>query len=260
MDEKFGKELRTHMKERLYEIRVMIDEHVEEIHASITENAKQTLKFIQMILRANKHIRKRPIGTEIAKLDPSMFAVRRLWDQVAAEDESSSSSSNSNDFDVTFNYQPRSTRSKMTKEQQTNKPMEKNMEQKEKPVKRKQKPEERNQKAEERKQNTEERKPKTEERKQKAEERKERTEERKNKPRITKGEAVDEAEKIMALISKDDNQQMMALISKVGEHINNETSQLLPSKMVELIMVNAKVDRFKRKTLTVNGKMVNYRF
>lgn len=240
MEEKFGKELRTHMKERLYEIRVMIDEHIELIHTSITENAKQTLKFIQMILRTNKHIRKRPIGTEIAKLDPSMFAVRRLWDQVAAEDESLSSS-NANDFDVTFNYQPRNARSKTSKKQQNNKPTEKNMEQKEKPEKRKQK---------------------VEERKQKIEDRKGKTEEQEKKPRVTKGEALEEAEKIMALITKHhgNNQQIMARISKGGEQINNETSQSPPSSMVELIMVNAKVDRFKRKTLTVNGKMVNHRF
>lgn len=233
MEEKFGAELRSEMKERLYEIRVMIDEHVEQIHSSITENAKQTLKFIQMMLSTNKSIRRRPIGNEIAKLDPSMFVVRRLWDQVAAENESL----NAGDFDVAINYQPRNSRSqKKSSKQPTTKAVE--------------------QKKAQRKEDTEVQK---KVQKDKPEERKAKSKEQKKKPRITKGEAVEEAEKIMAFITKHDDKLIIKRIPKEGEQFNNETSQTPPSSMIELIMVNAKLDRFKRNTVTISDKMVSHR-
>lgn len=229
MEDKFGAELRSEMKERLYEIRVMIDDHVEQIHSSITDNAKQTLKFIQMMLRTNKSIRRRPIGNEIAKLDPSMFVVRRLWDQVAAENEPT----NVNDFDVAINYQPRNSRSQKSKEQPPTKAVEAQ------------------------KTNSEDQKKVQRE---KLEERKGKPKEQKKKPRVTKGEAVEEAEKIMAFITKhDDKQIIIKRISKNGEQFTNDSSQTPPPSMVELIMVNAKIDRLKRNTVTINNKMVSHR-
>lgn len=197
MDEEFGSEARQHMKERLYELREMIDDHIEEIHKSVTENAKKTLKFIQIMQINNKNIRQRPISTDIVRLDPSMFAVRRLWDQVASANDSSKA----NDFDVDINYQLRAPRSKKSKEQQT---------------------------TESAKQNKDE------------------------KSRITKGEE----EEITARIIKGDDQKIMARISRSDEQSDENSS---PSSTVKLILVNAKIDRFKRKTKTktANGKMVN---
>lgn len=225
MEDQFGTELRSEMKERLYEIRVMIDEHVDQSHASITENAKQTLKFIQLMLRSNKSIRHRPIGNEIAKLDPSMFVVRRLWDQVAAENDYK----NANDFDVAIHYQPRNSRSDKSKEQQTNmKATETNSGNRKKAQKND--PEEA---------------------------RKRKSKEQKKTPRVTKGEAVEEAEKIMALITKHDDKEISPQILTSGEQLNNDSMQSPPTSMVKLIMVNAKIDRIKRKTITISDKMVN---
>lgn len=227
MDEEFKSEPKSRMKERLYQLREMIDDHVEQIHTSITESAKQTIKFIQMMQKTSVKMRQRPISSEIVKLDPSMFIVRRLWDQVAEEDESSSSSSssenaNANDFDVALNYQPKNSRSKKSKEQQQ-------------------------QQQQQTTEPTELSKP-TEQKKR-----------RKKRPRITKGEEVaeEEEEEITARISRGDDQQIEARISSFGEE-SNENSQSSPS-MVKLIMVNTKVDRFKRKTKNINGKMVNRR-
>lgn len=78
-----------HFKQHLYDVREMIDNHIEQIHTSVTENVMQTIKFIQNEQKSNKNIIKRPNGgKKTVKLDPSMFALRRLWDQVASPDES----------------------------------------------------------------------------------------------------------------------------------------------------------------------------
>lgn len=203
MDAEPGSEMRAHMKERLYEIREMIDNHVEQIHTTITDGAKETLRFIQLMQRNNQNKRPRPISTDVVKLDPSLFNVRRLWDQVAAED----ASLNGNNFDVSLNHQPRKSRSQMLKEQRTTEP----------PQQKK---------------------------------------EVKKKPRLTKGEE----EEILARLTKDnDDQEIMAAISRSDDQSSNENSKSSPTSMVKLIMVNAKIDRFKRKSKTVNGKMVNRR-
>lgn len=111
MDGKFGTELRYHMKQRLYELQETIDNHVEQMHTSVTESVKKTLRFIQIMQRNNKNIRKRPVNTDLVKLDPSIFVVRRLWNQVALANDPS----NANDFNVAFSYQPRNSRSQTTK-------------------------------------------------------------------------------------------------------------------------------------------------
>lgn len=82
-------EWKYHIKQHLYDVREMIDNHIEQIHASVTENVKQTIKFIQNEQKSNKNLMKRPNGgKQMVKLDPSMFAIRQLWDQAATPDES----------------------------------------------------------------------------------------------------------------------------------------------------------------------------
>lgn len=82
-------EWKYHIKQHLYDVREMIDNHIEQIHTSITENVKQTIKYIQNAQKSNKHFSKRPTGNrEMVKLDPSLFAMRQLWDQVASPDAS----------------------------------------------------------------------------------------------------------------------------------------------------------------------------
>lgn len=98
-----GANLKYNIKERLYDVREMIDNHVENIHSSVTENVKQTIKFVQKVQQSNQKLMKPNTQRhQKIKLDPSFNAVRRLWDQVA-----SSESSMESDFDVTLNYQER---------------------------------------------------------------------------------------------------------------------------------------------------------
>lgn len=186
MNGKLGTELRYHMKQRLYELQETIDNHVEQMHTSMTESAKKTLKFIQIMQRNNENIRKRPISTDIVKLDPSMFVVRRLWDQVASADDASS---DTKDLNVAFSYQPRNSRSQTTKLAKQN-------------------------------------------------------EGEKEKPRITKGE----------------EEKTKARVPRSGEQSNRNSHRSPASPMVKVIVVNAEIDRFKRKTKTksknVDGKMV----
>lgn len=82
-------EWKHHIKQHLYDVREMIDSHIEQIHTSITENVKQTIKYTQNVQRSHKNATKRPTGgRQMVKLDPSMFALRQLWDQVASPDPS----------------------------------------------------------------------------------------------------------------------------------------------------------------------------
>lgn len=197
MNDESGSDLKLDMKDRLYEIREMIDNHVEDIHENLVESAKKTLKFIQIMQKSNKNLHERPISTEIVKLDPTMFVVRRLWNQVASEtDSSETASADQDDVDVAFNSQPRRRTSKAAKLKKRNK----------------------------------------------------------KKPRLTKGEE----DEISARISKSDKQRIMARISRFDDE--SESVQSEPAPMLKLVMVNTKIDRFKRKAKpTKTGKKVTRR-
>ena len=94
--------LKMHINQRLYDVRETIDNHIEQIHSSVMENVKLTIKYIQMMQKSNKKISKRPNGGRNAVLlDPSMFTIRRLWDQVASPEESQE-----RDFGIAIHYQP----------------------------------------------------------------------------------------------------------------------------------------------------------
>lgn len=100
-------EWKYHIKQRLYDVREMIDNHIEHIHTSVTDNVKQSIKYIQNVQKTigngnTKKILGRPNGgQQTLKLDPSMFAIRRLWDQVASPEES-----REKDFNVAINKRP----------------------------------------------------------------------------------------------------------------------------------------------------------
>lgn len=97
-----GTNMKYNIKERLYDVREMIDNHVENIHSSVTENVKQTIKFVQKVQQSNQKLLKPSTKRQQkVKLDPSFNAVKRLWDVVA------SSENMDTDFDVTLNYQDR---------------------------------------------------------------------------------------------------------------------------------------------------------
>lgn len=177
-------DVNLHMKERLYEMRELIDNHIQEIHTSLTNSAKKTIKFIQTMQKSTKS-RQRPISSDIIKLDPALFTVRRLWDQVAMEKESPDTS----DFDVVFSSQSKHQKIKKI----------------------------------------------------------ELKKEEKKKPRLTKGEA----EEIFSGLRKSDQER----VSRIDDQFK------APSSMAKLFMVNAKMDRFKRKIKPPKkyGKMVNHR-
>lgn len=94
-----GTSLKYNIKERLYDVREMIDNHVDNIHTSVTDNVKQTIKYVQHVQKHNEKLMK-PNTKRRVKLDPSLMAVKRLWDQV------SSSETTELDFDVDLHYQP----------------------------------------------------------------------------------------------------------------------------------------------------------
>lgn len=94
-----GLNLKYSVREKLYDVREMIDNHVEDIHTTVTDNVKQTIKFVQQVQQTNAKLMKSPPGRKL-KLDPALTPVRRLWDQIATSDRSES------DFDVSLNYQP----------------------------------------------------------------------------------------------------------------------------------------------------------
>lgn len=91
--------LKYTVKEKLYDVREMIDNHVENIHSSVTDNVKQTIKHIQNVQKSNGKLMKTNTKHKV-KLDPSLIPVRRLWDQVASPENMDS------DFDVELNYHP----------------------------------------------------------------------------------------------------------------------------------------------------------
>lgn len=94
-----GMNLKYSVKEKLYDVREMIDNHVENIHSSVTDNVKETIKYIQQMQKSNEKLMK--INTKHkVKLDPSLIPVRRLWDQVSSPEDKES------DFDVHLNYEP----------------------------------------------------------------------------------------------------------------------------------------------------------
>ncbi|XP_031625443.1 uncharacterized protein LOC116342091 [Contarinia nasturtii] len=95
-----GMNLKYTMKEKLYDVREMIDNHVENIHSSVTENVKQTIGYLQSLQKTNKKLMKTIVKSNV-KLDPSLNAVKRLWDQVASPEHKHS------DFDVELNYHGR---------------------------------------------------------------------------------------------------------------------------------------------------------
>lgn len=94
--------LKMQIKQRLYDVRETIDNHNEQIHSSIMNNVKQTVKYIQSMQKSQRRITKHHdggAGKKATQLDPSMLIIRRIWDQVALDDES-------NGFGNPFSHQP----------------------------------------------------------------------------------------------------------------------------------------------------------
>lgn len=84
------------MRMSFYEVKEAINEHIEDIHTNITENAVRTIKFVQKSSSKLVNLIKRPLTTshrtaKQLKLNPALHAVSQLWDEVAVLHESDSS-------------------------------------------------------------------------------------------------------------------------------------------------------------------------
>lgn len=95
-----GMSLKYTVKEKLYDVREMIDNHMDNIHESVIGNVKQTIRYIQNVQKRSGKLMKTNDKHKV-KLDSSLSAVRRLWEQVASHEHIDS------DFDVILNYNER---------------------------------------------------------------------------------------------------------------------------------------------------------
>lgn len=94
--------LKRHINQRLYDVRETIDNHIEQIHSSVMDNVKLTMKYIQKMQKNSKKTAKRRNSSRKPILmDPTMVAMGRIWEQVASSEESEE-----RDIGVTIKYQP----------------------------------------------------------------------------------------------------------------------------------------------------------
>lgn len=110
--EKTTPELDRQIRHRLYDVRETINNHVQLIHTSVMENVKQTIKFLQNMQKSSDHITKRRSGNgKWVLLDPAMYKIRQLWDEVASTEEEYAE----NGFGTAFSYQPTESKTQITK-------------------------------------------------------------------------------------------------------------------------------------------------
>lgn len=100
-----GINLKYIVNDKLIDVKEMIDNHVENIHSSVTDSVKQTIRHIQRVQKANQKLMQ-PNKKQTFKLDPSLIPVRRIWDQVSTRELEKIES----DFGMTLNYRPRSSK------------------------------------------------------------------------------------------------------------------------------------------------------
>lgn len=95
-----AKSIKHEISKKMYDVKEMIDMHIDDMHSSVTDNAKETIKFVQSLQKTDAKLMKRQSEkkTKSIKLDPSLNTLKRLWDQVAAQD------SDSSEFAVALKY------------------------------------------------------------------------------------------------------------------------------------------------------------
>lgn len=96
-----AKSIKHEISKKMYDVKEMIDKHIDDMHSSVTDNAKETIKFVQYMQKTDTKLMKRQSEkkkTKSIKLDPSLNFLKRLWDQVAAQD------SDSSEFAVALKY------------------------------------------------------------------------------------------------------------------------------------------------------------
>lgn len=95
-----AKSIKHEISKKMYDVKKMIDKHIDDMHSSVTDNAKETIKFVQSMQKTDAKLMKRRSEkkTKFIKMDPSLNSLKRLWDQVAAQD------SDSSEFAVALKY------------------------------------------------------------------------------------------------------------------------------------------------------------
>lgn len=109
-----AKSLKHEISKKLYDVREMIDKHIDDIHSSVTDSAKETIKFVQKVQKSDEKLMKRQSESKLksVKLDPSLSALKRLWDQVASAEPDSS------EFAISLKYHPNAQLKKDEKKKQ----------------------------------------------------------------------------------------------------------------------------------------------
>lgn len=100
-----AKNVKPDITANLYEVKEMIDEHIENVHTNLTDNAVRTIEYVQNARRKISHALQAAQSQRTAKqikLDPSLDALSQLWDQVAASHDTES-----NDMQQKYNPSPR---------------------------------------------------------------------------------------------------------------------------------------------------------
>lgn len=89
-----AKNVKNDARRKLYEVKEMVDEHIDNVHMSITDNAVRTIEYVQKasgnLTAALKKSRRSGRMSKQIKLSPSLNALSELWDQVAASTETDS--------------------------------------------------------------------------------------------------------------------------------------------------------------------------
>lgn len=95
-----AKSIKHEVSKKMYDVKEMIDKHIDDMHSSVTDNAKETIKFVQSLQKTDAKLMKRQSEKKAKsiKLDPSLNYLKRLWDQVAAQN------SDSSEFAVALKY------------------------------------------------------------------------------------------------------------------------------------------------------------
>lgn len=95
-----AKSIKHEISKKMYDVKESIDMHIDGMHSRVTDNAKETIKFVQSMRKTYAKLMKRKSEkkTKSFALDPSLYSLKRLWDQVAAQDYDSS------EFAVSLKY------------------------------------------------------------------------------------------------------------------------------------------------------------
>lgn len=98
-----AKNLKHEITGKLYQVKETIDKHIDDVHTSVTDNAMQTIGYVkktsgQFIIPPRSRSKSKKI-----KLDPALETIRRLWDQVNDEEDST-------EFAVALKYPPKTSK------------------------------------------------------------------------------------------------------------------------------------------------------